>query len=118
MCNNSNLYLALKEVIVDPASQDMSEVIELDHQFSRRYRRTIYRIMGKTESMAHRSIKVNFKIAVSLVAAVITVGALSVSGGNEYQNLNIEKTETIDYRHGAVKIRYFIRGGTQIIVPT
>lgn len=117
MCNNSNLYLALKEVIVDPASQDMSEVIELDHQFSRRYRRTIYRIMGKTESMAHRSIKVNFKIAVSLVAAVITVGALSVSGGNEYQNLNIEKTETIDYRHGAVKIRYFIKGGTQIIVP-
>lgn len=117
MCNSSNLYLALKEVIVDPASQDMSEVIELDHQFSRRYRRTISRIMGKAESMAHRSVKMNFKIAVSLVAAVITVGALSVSGGNEYQNLNIEKTERIDYRHGAVEIRYFIRGGTQIIVP-
>ena len=47
MCNNSNLYLALKEVIVDPASQDMSEVIELDHQFSRRYRRTILKATGR-----------------------------------------------------------------------
>lgn len=116
MCNNSNLYLALKEVIVDPASQDMSEVIELDHQFSRRYRRTISRIMGKAESMSHRSVKMNFKIAVSLVAAVIAISAVGVSGDNQQRNLNIEKTEIIDYRHGAVKIRYFIRGGTKVIV--
>lgn len=109
MCNNSNLYLALKEVIVDPASQDMSEVIELDHQFSRRYRRTIYRIMGKAESMAHRSIKVNFKIAVSLVAAVIAISAVGVSGDNGQRNWTLVKTETIDYRQGAVQFD-FIEG--------
>lgn len=107
MCNNSNLYLALKEVIVDPASQDMSEVIELDHQFSRRYRRTISRIMGKAESMSHRSVKMNFKIAVSLVAAVIAISAVGVSGDNQQRNWNIAKTERIDYRHGAVDIKFF-----------
>lgn len=62
MCNNSNLYLALKEVIVDPASRDMSEVVEFDYQFSRRYRRIISRIMGKAESMTHRSVKMNLKL--------------------------------------------------------
>ena len=107
MCNNSNLYLALKEVIVDPASQDMSEVIELDHQFSRRYIRTISRIMGKAESMSHRSVKMNFKIAVSLVAAVIAISAVGVSGDNGQRNWNIAKTERIDYRQGAVDINFF-----------
>lgn len=107
MCNNSNLYLALKEVIVDPASRDMSEVVEFDYQFSRRYRRIISRIMGKAESMTHRSVKMNFKIAVSLVAAVIAISAVSVSGDNEQRNWTIVKTETVDSRQGAVDINFF-----------
>ena len=107
MCNNSNLYLALKEVIVDPASRDMSEVVEFDYQFSRRYRRIISRIMGKAESMTHRSVKMNFKIAVSLVAAVIAISAVGVSGDNEQRNWTIVKTETVDSRQGAVKISFF-----------
>lgn len=106
MCNNSNLYLALKEVIVDPASRDMSEVVEFDYQFSRRYRRIISRIMGKAESMTHRSVKMNFKIAVSLVAAVIAISAVGVSGDNEQRNWTIAKTETVDSREGAVQFDF------------
>ncbi|MDE6150327.1 MAG: DUF4367 domain-containing protein [Ruminococcus sp.] len=110
MDKNSSLYYALKEVIVDPASQYMSEVKDLNHHFSYQYRRNISNLTRNAEPVAHRSIKFNFKLAASLIAAVITVSALGVTAEKEVdRNWRIETTETIDHHQGAIDFN-FIQG--------
>lgn len=108
MNSNSNLYYALKEVIIDPASKYMSEIPDINHRFSRKYKRNIALLLGKVEAV-NRSVKINFKIAVCIAAAVIGFGASTVVGGDIKRDWTIEKTEIIDNRQGAVDL-HFIEG--------
>lgn len=108
MNSNSNLYYALKEVIIDPASKYMSEIPDINHRFSRKYKRNIALLLGRVEAV-NRSIKINFKIAVCIAAAVIGFGASTVVGGDIKRDWTIEKTEIIDNRQGAVDL-HFIEG--------
>lgn len=108
MNSNSNLYYALKEVIIDPASKYMSEIPDINHRFSRKYKRNIALLLGKVEAV-NRSLKINFKIAVCIAAAAIGFGASTVIGGDIKKDWTIKTKETIDNRQGAVDFN-FIEG--------
>lgn len=108
MNSNSNLYYALKEVIIDPASKYMSEIPDINHRFSRKYKRNMALLLGKVEAV-NRSLKINFKIAVCIAAAAIGFGASTVVGGDIKKDWTIKKTEIIDNRQGAVDFN-FIEG--------
>lgn len=108
MNSNSNLYYALKEVIIDPASKYMSEIPDINHRFSRKYKRNMALLLGKVEAV-NRSLKINFKIAVCIAAAAIGFGASTVVGGDIKKDWTIKTKETIDNRQGAVDF-HFIEG--------
>lgn len=108
MNSNSNLYYALKEVIIDPASKYMSEIPDINHRFSRKYKRNMALLLGKVEAV-NRSLKINFKIAVCIAAAAIGFGASTVVGGDIKRDWTIKTKETIDNRQGAVDL-HFIEG--------
>lgn len=101
MNKNSNLYLALKDIVVDPESEYMSELTDSTYEFSRNYRNNVKRLYGKQSLSSHGYLKMYFRLALVIITAIVIM--IPVTGNtparrtNEFEyGIFIEE----DYKYG------------------
>lgn len=108
MSNESNLYRALKETVIEPEIKFMSELSDSDYAFSRKYQRRMKSIAGMNKITHHSGIKFRFKVAASLIAAAITIGSVGAIAGNDKRSWEIQKNESIDTVQGSIDFTFTV----------